>query len=234
MYTTDIYHYGTQPIQTLVNKTSPMFNIVAEMIRNKDFYGTEIRNEGDPLVKQMLDTALHPIKAAKPFTIRNIERAHSLNEPREIQAENFFGVRGAPASVNQTKAERLARDLVLSKIPTEGKTQAAADRRNAEREISRLAQQGNAYADRARELIQQGVMTAKDVHTAARQGKIPPLVREFGHLEIGDALRVWDVATPEEKAELRTILGRKSLTVKNLPAEQRDALMPRLRQALQP
>jgi hypothetical protein len=54
MYTTDIYHYGTQPIQTLVNKTSPMFNIVAEMIRNKDFYGTQIRNDGDPLVKQML------------------------------------------------------------------------------------------------------------------------------------------------------------------------------------
>lgn len=182
----------------------------------------------------MLDTAMHPIKAAEPFTIRNIERASKLNEPWEVRAESAFGVRGAPASANQTRAQRLAQELVISHIPVEGRTQAAADRRDAERQISRLAQQGQAYAEQARDFIRRGVLTANDVHKAALQARVPPLVREFNHLGIGDALRVWDAATPRERATLRPILAKKAATIKNLPADERDVLMPKLQQALRP
>src|SRR5205814_74630 len=70
-YVKDVYHYFTEPGKTIANKVAPIWNLFAEMIANEDFYGTEIRNADDPLVKQMLDSLGHVGESMKPFGIRN-------------------------------------------------------------------------------------------------------------------------------------------------------------------
>jgi hypothetical protein len=45
-------------------------------------------------------------------------------------------------------------------------------------------------------------------------------------------LRVWDVATPDERQALRAILARKALSLREQPPEEQTILLPKLRAAL--
>jgi broad specificity phosphatase PhoE/2'-5' RNA ligase len=232
-YVKDVYHYKQDPFGTVLNKTSPIINLSAEMWNNKRFYeGTKVYNEGDPFWKQVLDEAKDPILAMESFSARNIMRAHELGESPEMQAENFFGIIGAPSLFDQSGAQLLARKLVQERLPKEGKTQAEADRARAKAQITRLAQQGNAYTDKAAEFIDSGVLTPKDVHAAAKNAEVSPLIREFKMLGIEDAVRVWEAATSEERDELRPLLVKKAATLKNLPPEIRNNLEPKVMDAL--
>jgi hypothetical protein len=231
-YTKDVYHYYTEPGKTLANKVAPIWSVFGEMIRNEDFYGTEIRGADDPLVQQMKELAEYAGRSAEPFGIRNFERDAQMQNPTFDKAQRFIGITPAPSAIEKTKAERLASELSREHIPAGSRTHAEAARRDAEQTIARLAKAGKEYADQARDYVQSGVLTAKDAHTAAIRSQVPPLLRTARSLPLQDLLDVWKVATPEEKTELRPLLARHLKTLKDLPVAQREQLTPKLTAAL--
>lgn len=108
----------------------------------------------------------------------------------------------------------------------------AADRRTAKAEIERMARAGMAYGEQARDYLKRGVVTAKDIGEAVREAKIPSQVRAFKDLPIDEALEAWGNATPVERRVLRPSLVKKAAAARELPAEQRAVLMPKIRAAL--
>ena len=70
-YAKDMYGFAHHPGAEATGKTAPLINLLAEMIRNRDFYGTEIRNADDPLIQQMLDEAKHIPTAFTPLAVKN-------------------------------------------------------------------------------------------------------------------------------------------------------------------
>jgi hypothetical protein len=56
-YMKDLFAYAGHPWETVKHKVSPAAGSVFEMLENEDFYGDQIRNPDDPLVKQVKQEA---------------------------------------------------------------------------------------------------------------------------------------------------------------------------------
>jgi hypothetical protein len=86
-YMADVLKYGkdirdayvkgrpTAALTTVKHKTHPMLNTIMEMLSNEDYYGTKIRNEDDPFLKRLLDTAEHAGTAFVPVRPAGREEA---------------------------------------------------------------------------------------------------------------------------------------------------------------
>lgn len=231
-YVKDIYHYATEPGKTLTDKTSPLISLTSEMVRNQDFYGKEIRNQDDPLVQQMLDSAKHVAKAAEPFGVRNLEQAQEAGQPTAQKVLPFIGITPAPAALERSGAERLAADFARSNIPPGARTKEEARRREEEHNLARMVRQGKKIGPELAKALRSGTVTAAEARRAIATARMDPLAREFETLHIEQALKVWAKATPEERKKLRPWLLKKGQGLRaKSPAEQK-VLLPEFLQAI--
>jgi hypothetical protein len=76
-----------------------------------------------------------------------------------------------------------------------------------------------------------GILTDKDTEAIVKRIQDRHLVRGFRPLPFTDALRVFELATPDERAELKDALIKK-FDVDKIPPKQRDKTVQRMRQAL--
>ena len=231
-YVKDVYHYATEPRRTLANKVSPLDSLIAEMIRNEDFYHTKIRNEDDPVIQQMLDAGKHVVKSAAPFGIRNLQREANLQAPIAQRIQGFVGITPAPSALEKTKAELLASDLARAHAPEGTRTKEQTARSEAEHTISRLARTGKPVAAEVRKDITSGTITAADARRALSTAHMDPLARAFKSLGLADALKVWNAATPEEKRKLKGLLVVKGKALADKSPAERAVLLPKFREAL--
>ena len=65
-----------------------------------------------------------------------------------------------------------------------------------------------------------------------RRAQTPGIVWGFQGLGLDEALKVWKVATPEERATLRPHLQKKMQTLGTMPQAERERLLPLARQVL--
>jgi polyhydroxyalkanoate synthesis regulator phasin len=231
-YTRDVWEWTHDPVQTAENKIAPVWTAVAEMIRNEDFYHNRIRNEDDPLVQQLIEEAEHVARTPEPISVRDFERAKQEGASIEGQAEQFFGFKRAPQSVERTAAERLADELARQEIPAGGRTAQEAARRDAEHEITRLARTGKDWREAARAAIAAGTVTAADVRAALKRAELRPLAAQVRGLSIENALKVWKAATPEERRMLRPEMVKKYKGLRRQAPELERALAPKMFAAL--
>jgi len=59
-----------------------------------------------------------------------------------------------------------------------------------------------------------------------RRAQTPGIVWGFQGLSLDEALKVWKVATPEERKTLRPHLQRKMRTLGTMPVAERERLLP--------
>jgi len=76
-----------------------------------------------------------------------------------------------------------------------------------------------------------GGLTNNQAHYIIREAKQPYLVRAVKRLTLEEALKVWDVAEPQERTQIRKLVLQKRATLKNLPAEARVRVLAKLRAA---
>jgi hypothetical protein len=233
-YVKDIYHYGTHPVKTLEGKVAPIWSLVAEMIHNRDFYGVEIRNADDPLFQQLGELAAHVGKSAAPIGVRNLQREKKLGSSFATQAEQMVGISPAPTDLNQSPAERMAREYSAARTPDEPRTKASAERRDLRQSLARALRQKKPIPADVLAARKAGTLTRRDMAEALRESRGSALVNSFTHLGIEEALRVFRAATPEEKTTLRAALKKKGLAaMANMGPEQRAKTLAALRLALQ-
>lgn len=204
-YMKDLYHYRTNPVQTVVNKFSPVNNIVLEMLANKDFYGTEIRNMDDPIMQQVLDEAKFIGTQFLPFGFRNQKRDTRTSLGSKI--EPFIGLTPAPYDVNMTKAERVASEINREK----GKFTRSKEQAQHAQDKAKLRSEFMASKDTAplTEAVSKKVITSREKQQIIKESKMSRLERATQHLSFEEVQHVYKAATEEEKPELQKIIERK-------------------------
>lgn len=227
-YMKDVFAYAADPTATLAHKTHPMVNTIMEMLSNKDYYGTKIRNEDDPIVKQALDLAKHAGEGFVPFGAKEVKKLYEEGQGAKSLLP-LVGITQARKDITNSKAELMASKLAGDSIPPGNRTSEDAERQQLVRELA-----NNLKAK------QPGAMDA--IKTALKEGKIPESAiatikdhllhssfeRTVKHLNVEDAMKVWDVATPEEKRSMAPFLFPHAIHAENIAPEKKKAILERL------
>ncbi|MGH8676923.1 MAG: hypothetical protein ACREUQ_01060, partial [Burkholderiales bacterium] len=231
-YMKDVLHLGTEPVKTLMSKASSFVTVAADMLANEDFFGTKIRNEDDPIVQQLKDSVAHAAKSFTPFGFTSYQRAKELETRPAMQWLPFVGLVPAPASLNQTKAERLAYEIMREKMPEGGRMKEVAERAKILAQVRRRTAQGKELPAEAKKAMEQGRITPQQQATAVAEARFTSLERTFRRLTLEEALKVWAKATPEEREGLRPLLQRKRASLISRPARERQRLSDEIQRAV--
>lgn len=231
-YMKDVYHYSQEPGKTITNKLHPMLNLVAEMLSNRDYYGTEIRNADDPLVKQALQVAGHVGEAMLPFSVRGMQRERKLGGSVAQQVGNFVGFTPAPTLLNKTAAETLADRYGEAHREQGSRTQQQADRARARAEIVRAMRLKQDPTKLINEAKANGLITPADVPNMRHRAMKTPLELSVPRLTLREAMNVYQKATDEERKVIRPVVLKKVRNAVQKPYEWTPAIAARANQLL--
>jgi len=224
-YMKDLYHYSQAPLQTVLNKLNPVLAMLQQMYQNKDFYGVKIRNEDDPVVRQVASEVAYIVKQMEPFGLRNMQRnVQTGNKSLADIVEPWIGITPAPYDINQTKAEKVAHRINAEKAAIGGRTQAQADHAVLMRQLSNglVAKTPTAESDMMT-AFKNGLISTNDMTNLIRESRMTPLQRLTSRMSAEELQRVYDVATPEEKAQIETSLRIKDIRHKSHYVPQANA-----------
>lgn len=216
-YMKDVYAYMHSPGQTLLHKLHPDIGLMADMLQNKDFYGTEIRHPDDPAMKQILDVASYVGKQFIPFGVRNA--IDSGNKAGKILP--FIGVTPAPKSITNTPAEELAGELVKNELPVGSRTQEQADKAAKVRGLRKELAAGVDNRDKA---LEAGQLTPQDAQKLGKSQGQNYLVRAVKGLDSSDAVKVYQAANEREREQIYAMVDVKIGRAKSLTQEQKEKL----------
>lgn len=211
-YMKDIYHYTTNPVQTVINKFSPVNNAVMEMLANKDYYGTQIRNVDDPIMQQVLDELTFVGGEFEPFGFRNLGRDTRTSAGSKI--EPFIGITPAPYDINMTKAEREAYELAKGKVPVGSRTKEQAQHSQAKSKLASdyMVSKNPSVLDKG---VDQGLISAKERRQIMKLSTMSNLARLTRDLSVEEVQHVLKYASDQERPELRSILEKKLVNKEN-------------------
>lgn len=114
--------YGSNPLQTLMNKAHPLLSTIAQMLGNEDFFGATIRNPSAPLVEQVKDEAGYLIKQIEPFSLRNYQQQAKLRgeEPSVgdyLTSPSMVGIAPSPGYITKTPEEKESAEVSKLRDP---------------------------------------------------------------------------------------------------------------------
>ncbi len=209
-YAKDVYAYAMKPGTTLLHKSHPMISLVGDLIRNKDYYGVEIRHEGDNPIMQLAQAGKFTAKAFVPFWMKGAAKDLERGGNILTMTAPLIGIMPAPAALNQSKAEQLAGELVRDRMPQGTKTAEEFERSQLVQHLSGLARRD---PQQARQEMQEALKERKITPLQARHvftnTRLAPIQITFKRLSYDEAQRVYEVATNEEKKGLRMMLAQK-------------------------
>jgi hypothetical protein len=230
-YMKDIYSWGHDPLTAAGHKANPLISQMAEMLKNRDFFGTEIRNADDPIIQQLMDTGKYVGKQYLPFSIRNLAEQSKRGAGLKSQAATFFGVTPAPSYINNSDATNRAIEYGRANRGEGTRTKAQAEQSERRRQLADKIRTG-AKLDLAGE-IKAGRITRRDAQLVQQSAKESKLVRAAKSLPIEQLLKVSEVAGPDELRELRPILMRRLVNLgRSHDPEQVGELAARIRNVL--
>jgi len=118
-YVKDAYQFARDLPGTMIHKTGPLVNTLAEMVTNKDYYDRPVRNLDDPFLKQLGEEASFIGRQFLPFTLQEAAGAKSKKAKAEAadtaahpehHVEHFLGVQPAPAALQPGYKPKRDRD----------------------------------------------------------------------------------------------------------------------------
>jgi len=231
-YMKDVYHYAHDPVQTVEGKVSPFPSLVYQMLNNKDYFGRDIRNSDDPLVKQMLSELKFAADAGKPLGIRQFEISEAAGQTTAEKAENFVGITRAPAWVGESTAEQLAGKLAGDKFKsaTAPDTALVAKKQKIQVELrTGTDEQKMSARQELSDMEQSGQMTGVQVRNLLKGTTHDYLENAVSHLDAKEVMRVYSVAKPEEREAIQEQVRMKIMRA-HLPSEDKKALLDRFEQ----
>jgi hypothetical protein len=223
---------GTKVMALASSKIHSSWGAIADMLMNKDYYSTEIANADDPFMKKMGEYAQFLIKQYNPFSVTNIMRERKLGFPLSQQLLTVGGFIPAPSDIKKTAAERLTSDIMAANLPRRPSTREERERQDARRELERKIRMQDNWEDYARTSINSGALSDDDILYSVDRAAGLPLDRSFARMRLKDSVRVWKVASTEEKRRLKPLLETKiensADKLMELPDAQRRKLMEQL------
>ena len=185
------------------------------MLENKDYYGAEIRNQDDPIVKQIGEELAFVGRNFVPFSVRGAERRVGAKESPGTKAESFFGIMPISPEIARTAAQNKIIDYAREKSPIGGRTPEEQERHEFTRDIEAQLQSPKDYQkiqqdlvksmregklSRGQMLYQQSKLNFERQQIASGRTKADAQwLWRFRHLTPQQAATVYEMSTPQEK-----------------------------------
>lgn len=210
-YMKDLYHWSRNPVKVATDKLNPILSIIGDMLQNKDYFGTKIRNEDDPVVKQVASEVKFILKQVQPFSYRNMQKNLETNNKSLFDTVGpWVGITPAPYDINQTKAERAAHEIAASHQEIGGRTQEQAERSKLVNDLTRQYRQSDPKAtDNLYKAYQSGLISHRQMQEVVTNAHLTHLQKMAKNFTLPEIERVYSKSTDEEKAQLEHILRRK-------------------------
>jgi hypothetical protein len=247
-YMKDLYHLmeGAKDIATgaggvraegfATAKLHSSFGAIADMLHNKDFYNTEIANSEDPFMKRATDYTAFLVKQYHPLSWDKIARERRLGFPMSEQALTLAGFVPAPSDIKKTSAERLSTQIMSENLPQRASTREQKERQDQRRELERRIRTQDHWEPFAQQQMDTGALSEQDILYAVDRAAGLPLDRSVQRMRLEDAVKVWKLATPEEKRRLKPIFAQKAESAADrlgsLPEKQRKKLATQILEIL--
>lgn len=230
-YMGDFLKYGNNPMETIANKTHPLLNTVIEMLRNRDYYNTKIRNEDDPKYQQVIDLLAHFGKQFEPFSSREYRKlSGDDSQTGGSQFLPLIGVIRARHDITDSPAVAMAKELVQSQAPEGARTSVEAQKSQERTQLIRKIRNKDPDADKAvDQAIDSGKITdrgtLRQMYEKADHSSLWGLVE---HLDMPSAMKVMNVASVAERKDLSDSLWKKLKESKTLSPEDRETYANKL------
>lgn len=241
-YIKDLYHYrdayklGPQTRKTLASKLHPAVAIISNIINNEDYFGTEVHHWDDSWAKQAGQVGKFAAKSALPFGIQNFmkEKERGASTPKAL-VPLLTGITPAPSDINSTPAEEELYWYNQATRPQGTRTQAEADRIQAKSAIRgwlRKKQPDEAMKT-AQVALKKGVITEDDIQNVLGSLDKSPLQIRFAGTNPEEAFKAWTLMSDKEKGEVKDLMRTKAAHVLDLPAEEREGLIPKFKTVIE-
>jgi hypothetical protein len=231
-YAKDIYAYINKPGTTLLNKSHPMLSLMADIAKNKDYYGVAVRDKEANLAVQAGQTGLYAAKAFVPFWMRGTQKANERGDNFASMLSPLVGIMPATAEFTKTNAQKLMSEILQDRSKgTMTKTQFETNRLKSKLETRLRNHDPEAPGD-IQQYLKDGKLSRKDVMSIQKAVRTPYLVNSFKPLSLKEAMRVYSIATPEEKKIFLPLLRKKTHLLRDLPEEERQDTLIKLRQII--
>jgi hypothetical protein len=227
-YMKDIFHVKEEPGKVVTSKLHPLISTIAEMLSNRDYYGTKIRNEDDPYVQQVKDVAKHLGKSVIPFSVRGFQKESERGAGLRRKILPFVGITPAPSYINQSPAEKLMSKLTEERMPAGTRTKQEAERSRLRHQLQSKIRRGEDVTQEAQQGVQQSILKPDDLKGIERDAKQSPLQLRFKRLGIEDALDVYARMNERERSEVKEILTKKAPLVDTLPLDRQGDIRKKL------
>lgn len=206
-YSKDWVAWATRPAKTAKHKMHPLWGTMADIIENEDYYGTKIRNEDDPLVRQFADAASHVAGSFLPFSVRNYFRMRDAGEsPVLAGVMAASGISSAPSYLTRTRAQKLMGQLLEGKMPQGSRTREQFDYSRKRKDAIRAIRSGKK--------VDLGGYTSDQLKSIRRAAKVTSFQASFNRLGFEDALNVFMVTNTRERKEAFELLLKKKANAK--------------------
>lgn len=242
-YAKDVYAWAKDPFTTATHKLSPGVSIGAEIAKNQDYWGTQIR-EGNG-AEQVRDSVEHAIRQMVPMSFRQILQS-KFPGSNIGSGEALMGVTKAPASLSRSAAEEKLNEY-LHRTSGGIKTKAEAEKSKARSEIKALIRGGH---DEAADAAIEKAIEEHQVSPDEKQGRRAlykaaaktVLENTLRSMPVDEALEVYRKATPEERqrwadafrARVFGSASRRPSWWKDRPQEEVEAIQAEAEKLLPP
>lgn len=213
-YLKDIVAYVRHPASTVTHKLHPELGLVADMLKNENFYGDRIRNEHDPLIQQARQVAGYIATQFVPFGIRNAQEVQrrlgttSIGQTVRQGAPSFLGVTPAPREDVRTPAQNRLMQY-LSETRTTGATPQEQQQAQTRRDLLEGLRSGTKNRGDLIVAIRQHQITSEQGRHLLQSSRENPMLGRFKELTLPEAEEVYKLASPSERLLWRAALVKK-------------------------
>jgi hypothetical protein len=211
--------------RSFTHKLNPMFSWGYDLFNNSDFWGTKIYNDDDPLVQKAADIAKYTLRTATPFSVTGHMRLLEAHPSVMQQVLPYFGFVPAKRELTMTAAQLRASELMQDTMPRGART---AEQAEHSKFISTLMRDMKEQDPEWQANLQAGLASGKirpdELNRLFNSLPLTPFQYQVKKLSAEDGMKVWDLAKPDERDQIRTILIQKIWQSKTLQVPEKIRL----------
>ncbi|MGH8014155.1 MAG: hypothetical protein ACREQ4_16815, partial [Candidatus Binataceae bacterium] len=232
-YMKEVYHLGaaldglyygdTRPASGYIaSKLNPTVQLGSDLIRNRTYPDTQVRNPEDPIGAQIGEVLRHEGSSLLPFTVQNLVRERELGASASTAGTlSSLGVTPAPRALQQSAFENYIDSKIGARMPEEAMTQEQAKRFQRRRQAITDLRAGKSADLRG--------LGKGDLNYILREVRQPPIVDRAMRLSLPELAQGLRYATPDEKKAIVGVINEKLKRIGQLPPEQQGRVVDELR-----
>ena len=218
-YWMDHYKLTHKPVETMIHKLNPTWEMLWELYHNEDYYSTEIVDRDQALKDQAEDTAKYITSGYIPFSVTNAQRLADKDVGLGRHVASAFGVNPAPMDISRSEFQKYVMDKTAGHAPKEPKSKSEAEFKQTMHGIEDQLRKG--------EKPDMAGMTAKDKHRAVVAARADVPQNSFKALSFEDKIHAFALATTKGRERYHLIELLKGATPETSAAFLRKPLAER-------